>query len=302
MDAILISGRIRSGKTTSVRLLRDHYRAAGLRVATFQNPKGWFDLSLDPDHYQIPIAAFAGDRGIPDPAWLPAGYDLGIVEVSFNSRLTHPDYAGPRLPKLWHNRPDLITEAVDHTGVIPAHILGRVGDLYTKCDPALAEVIDDPAVDNQLHLWKPGDLFRVDLPAHNDLSPLYDLRAVTIGFVPGEWSAVFSDIRPGAWGDDGDLYLVGRGPSVRDTIVPDKPAICLCPPAVTGWVWPFNDRYPNRRFDDAGMPYSWPRLFAGLEMEIRDRVLYLSGPAPVLDLLRDDRFLGMLEDLIYGRV
>ncbi len=74
------------GKTTSSIILEKLYRSQGLKVACLQSIKGEYDVGLylknNCHHYSLPVEAAKSRKTFEE--WLPQGYDLYLVEMTYS--------------------------------------------------------------------------------------------------------------------------------------------------------------------------------------------------------------------------
>lgn len=74
------------GKTTSSIILEKLYRSQGLKVACLQSIKGEYDVGLylknNCHHYSLPVEAAKNRKTFEE--WLPQGYDLYLVEMTYS--------------------------------------------------------------------------------------------------------------------------------------------------------------------------------------------------------------------------
>lgn len=86
MSKVYVLGSIvGQGKTTTAVALAEYFRNQGLKVANLQSMKGRFDaghyMKNDCYHYTLPFEAVQSRESLAN--WLPKGYDVHIIEVTF---------------------------------------------------------------------------------------------------------------------------------------------------------------------------------------------------------------------------
>jgi hypothetical protein len=248
------------GKTTTAILLEKYFRNRGMKTACLQTEKGPSDvhryLEKSCYHYTIPLEATKNKKSFEQ--WLPKGYDVYIIEITFPCSPRGAAYVD-----LFENVNELVSydlrdtwretvqqKTYEHLGKInPANsnIMAlwnlfhkrNVNSVYTKTPKKL----DDGSVDNNFNLVHP-EKFVSDHFDPEYTFPKSNKKAIAVGAFPAEYWDIYPDLQWYCFDyaafmqrfkkEDYDLAIIGVGgvETLKFSYTPEKPKIVCYQPLV----------------------------------------------------------------------
>lgn len=272
----LIAGRCGAGKTSFVNALSRHFRDLGKTVCTFQRSKNFADhTNYAGHHFVIPPAAFADLETL--ASWLPAGYDVGIMEfVSY--QFSGGDYT------------DQYISSIPQTSVnelIPS------GDETPDRDTNIVWSKVDTEVSGACSFTTDRQIFRSDLLVSLDITgtwdvPTYDARVLVAGIVPMEYLNLFPNLRhisPERFADNVSNYdfgILGKGVvGIGDQIHEEVSIVCLYPPAFDPEAEELNYLHMSEAIGRSSYPDLWYDMFFVDSIQRNGRHIIINGVPPV---------------------
>jgi len=188
------------GKTTTAMLLEKYFRSQGLKVACLQPIKGQWDVGLylknNCYHYNIPVEAAKSIASF--EKWLPVGYDIYTMEISFA-------YGSPISAShisVFQNVNEVISYEVKDNW--KNYILGKYGPLpfwddfhsrnVQRIITKTPQVLENPCVDNTFKLHNSEQLVFDSVEPKMAL-PKSDRTAIAVGAFPAEFWDIFPNLK-----------------------------------------------------------------------------------------------------------
>lgn len=193
------------GKTMTALALERHFKGKGLKVACLQSIKGQFDTGLylkhGSYHYSIPLEGAKNQETF--EKWLPKGFDIYLMEVSFaygpmgaaylelfrcfnevvsyNAKQDWKNYVQKYLLAHYQNSDMLIFWDEIHDR--------DVQEITTK-SPVCQQ---GPCVDKKYNIYQP-EKFVSDTLEPKMVLPRSEKKAIAVGAFPGEFWDIFPDL------------------------------------------------------------------------------------------------------------
>lgn len=188
------------GKTTTILLLEKYFRSQGLKVACLQALKGEWDVGLylknNCYHYSIPIEAAKSRSDL--ERWLPLGYDIYIMEISY-------PYISPvstAYISLFNNVNEVISYQVKDRW--KEYILERYGSLpfwdgfykrnVKKVVTRVPHILQSPCVDDKFKLHNPEKIIFEQISPKMKF-PMDDKTVIAVGAFPAEFWDIFPHLK-----------------------------------------------------------------------------------------------------------
>ncbi len=237
------------GKTTTAMLLEKYFRSQGLKVACLQPIKGQWDVGLylknNCYHYNIPVEAAKSIASF--EKWLPVGYDIYTMEISFA-------YGSPISAShisLFQNVNEVISYEVKDNW--KNYILGKYGPLpfwddfhsrnVQRIITRTPQVLENPCVDNIFKLHNADQLVFDSIEPKMAL-PKSDRTAIAVGAFPAEFWDIFPNLKWYAYDyssflqrykqENYDIAIIGActNDKMRFSYKPKKPLVFCYHPVV----------------------------------------------------------------------